>query len=76
MRSDAQAQLLRGLGAEHVVNMTADDFLPSLIDAIAATNAFLAFDAVGGGNLDARCRSLDTLPVLLKSTGTVLTHPA
>lgn len=51
VRSDAQAQLLRSLGAEHVVNMTADDFLPSLIDAIAATSAFLAFDAVGGGKL-------------------------
>ncbi|MCC2978737.1 MULTISPECIES: zinc-binding dehydrogenase [unclassified Sphingomonas] len=51
VRSEAQAQLLRDLGAQHVVDMTADDFLPKLIDAIAATNAFLAFDAVGGGKL-------------------------
>ena len=51
VRSEAQAKLLRDLGAEHVVDMTADNFIPSLIDAIAATNAFLAFDAVGGGKL-------------------------
>ncbi len=51
VRSEAQAQLLRDLGAEHVVDMTAADFMPRLIDAIAATNAYLAFDAVGGGKL-------------------------
>lgn len=51
VRSDAQAQLLRDLGAEHVVDMTADDFMPKLVEAIAATQAFLAFDAVGGGKL-------------------------
>lgn len=51
VRSETQAKLLRDLGAEHVVDMTADDFMPKLIDAIAATNAFLAFDAVGGGKL-------------------------
>ncbi|QNE31573.1 zinc-binding dehydrogenase [Sphingomonas sp. NBWT7] len=51
VRSDAQAQILRDLGAEHVVDMTADDFMAKLIDAIAATGAYLAFDAVGGGKL-------------------------
>ncbi|WBH16921.1 zinc-binding dehydrogenase [Sphingomonas radiodurans] len=51
VRSQAQAELLRGLGAEHVVDMTAEDFVPKLIDAIAATDAYLAFDAVGGGKL-------------------------
>jgi NADPH:quinone reductase-like Zn-dependent oxidoreductase len=51
VRSDAQAQLLRDLGAEHVVDMTTEDFMPKLIDAIAATDAYLAFDAVGGGKL-------------------------
>lgn len=51
VRSEQQAQLLRDLGAEHVVDMSADDFMPRLIDAIAATDAFLAFDAVGGGRL-------------------------
>ena len=51
VRSDAQAQILRDLGADHVVDMTAEDFMPKLIEAIAATQAFLAFDAVGGGKL-------------------------
>lgn len=51
VRSEAQAALLRDLGAEYVVDMTADDFMPRLVDAIAATGAFLAFDAVGGGKL-------------------------
>ena len=51
VRSQAQAQILRDLGAEHVVDMTAEDFMPQLIEAIAATQAFLAFDAVGGGKL-------------------------
>jgi NADPH:quinone reductase-like Zn-dependent oxidoreductase len=51
VRSAAQADLLRGLSAEHVVDMTADDFMATLIDAIAATGAYLGFDAVGGGKL-------------------------
>lgn len=51
VRSSAQADLLRGLGAEHVVDMTADDFMATLIDAIAATGAYLGFDAIGGGKL-------------------------
>jgi NADPH:quinone reductase-like Zn-dependent oxidoreductase len=51
VRSEAQAQILRDLGAEHVVDMTTEDFMPKLIEAIAATQAFLAFDAVGGGKI-------------------------
>lgn len=51
VRSQAQADLLRGLGATHVVDSSAPDFMPQLIDAIAETQAFLAFDAIGGGKL-------------------------
>ena len=51
VRSQAQAELLRGLGATHVVDSSAVDFMPNLIDAIAETQAFLAFDAIGGGKL-------------------------
>lgn len=51
VRSPAQADLLRGLGATHVVDSTSPDFMPQLIDAIAETQAFLAFDAIGGGKL-------------------------
>jgi len=51
VRSQAQADLLRSLGATHVVDSTAPDFMAALIDAIAETQAFLAFDAIGGGRL-------------------------
>lgn len=42
---------LRSLGAEHVVDSSAPGFLDDLTDAVAATGATLAFDAVGGGRL-------------------------
>ena len=51
VRSEAQADLLRHLGATHVVDSTSSDFMSNLIDAIAETQAFLAFDAIGGGKL-------------------------
>lgn len=51
VRSEAQAQLLRDLGATHVVDSSAPDFMARLTDAIAETQAFLAFDAIGGGKL-------------------------
>lgn len=51
VRSEAQAALLRGLGAVHVVDSSRPDFREELIEAIAATGATMAFDAVGGGRL-------------------------
>ncbi|ODP39411.1 zinc-binding dehydrogenase [Sphingomonas turrisvirgatae] len=51
VRNQAQADLLRGLGATHVVDSTTPDFMGQLIEAIAQTQAFLAFDAIGGGKL-------------------------
>ncbi|MET0372685.1 MAG: zinc-binding dehydrogenase [Rhizorhabdus sp.] len=51
VRSREQAQLLAGLGAEHVVDSSRDDFAERLVEAIAATKATLGFDAVGGGKL-------------------------
>ena len=51
VRSPAQAQLLRDAGAAHVVDSTADGFRGALTDAIAATGATVAFDAIGGGKL-------------------------
>lgn len=51
VRSDDQAQLLAAIGAEHVVNSGTATFRADLIDRIAATDAMLAFDAVGGGPL-------------------------
>jgi len=51
VRSDAQVKLLKDLGATHVLNMTDEDFMPKLIDAIAETKAMIGFDPIGGGTL-------------------------
>jgi NADPH2:quinone reductase len=51
VRSEQQEQLLKAQGAEHVCNSSAPTFLRDLTDAIAATGATLAFDAIGGGPL-------------------------
>ena len=51
VRSDAQVEILKGLGAKYIVNSSADDFMDRLIDAIAETGATIGFDATGGGKL-------------------------
>jgi NADPH2:quinone reductase len=51
VRKPEQAELLRGIGAEHVVDSSQADFAEQLTEAIRATGATLAFDAVGGGTL-------------------------
>ena len=51
VRQPAQVELLKGIGAEHVVDSSQPDFAEQLTEAIRATGATLAFDAVGGGTL-------------------------
>jgi NADPH2:quinone reductase len=51
VRSPAQAKLLRDLGAAHVVESGAPDFMEALTEALAETDATLAFDAIGGGKI-------------------------
>lgn len=51
VRNADQVALLRGLGAEYVLDSTAPNFADDLADAIEATGATLAFDAIGGGDL-------------------------
>jgi NADPH2:quinone reductase len=51
VRSAEQVATLRDLGAKYVCDSTSPDFMQELTDAIAATGATLAFDAVGGGKL-------------------------
>ena len=51
VRSSAQADLLKGIGAEYVLDSSAEGFLDALTDTIAKTGAFLGFDAIGGGKL-------------------------
>jgi len=57
VRRAEQRDLLRGLGAEHVVCTDSPEFDTELADALAATGATLAFDAVGGGRLASRILS-------------------
>jgi NADPH2:quinone reductase len=51
VRTEQQAQLLEAQGAKYVCNSMSPTFLRDLTDAIAATGATLAFDAIGGGAL-------------------------
>jgi NADPH:quinone reductase len=51
VRKPEQAELLRGMGAKHIVDSSSESFMADLTDAIHATGATLAFDATGGGNL-------------------------
>ena len=51
VRSPQQADILRKIGAKHVVNSTAPSFMDDLTDALVETGATLAFDAIGGGKL-------------------------
>ena len=51
VRKPEQAALLKKLGAAYVVDSTAPTFMVDLTDAISATGATIAFDAIGGGKL-------------------------
>jgi len=51
VRSREQADLLKAQGARYVCDSSAQTFAQDLTDAIAATGATLAFDAIGGGTL-------------------------
>ena len=51
VRDEKQASLLRSMDAAHVCNSTAPTFMQDLSQALAATGATIAFDAVGGGPL-------------------------
>ena len=51
VRKPEQEELLRALGAVHVLNSTSSSFETDLIEALKTTSATLAFDATGGGTL-------------------------
>ncbi len=51
VRSASQSATLTDLGAEHVVDSSQPDFADRLAEAVSATGATLAFDAIGGGTL-------------------------
>ena len=51
VRSPAQDEILRSLGAKYVCDSSTDTFMKDLVAALEATSATLAFDATGGGKL-------------------------
>jgi NADPH2:quinone reductase len=51
VRKPEQEELLKTLGATHVLNSTSPSFSTDLVEALKATSATLAFDATGGGTL-------------------------
>jgi NADPH2:quinone reductase len=51
VRKPEQEKLLRSIGAEYVCDASAPGFMADLTDALAATGATIAFDAIGGGRL-------------------------
>ena len=55
VRKQEQVDLLKGMGAEHVVNSSDDDYMAQLCAAIDATDAYLGFDPVGGGKVVDSC---------------------
>ena len=51
VRKPEQAALLREQGAKYVCSIASPNFIDELTDALAATGATIAFDAIGGGKL-------------------------
>ena len=51
VRKAENVELLKSLGAQHVLNSSDDDFMESLIAVLTQTNATIGFDATGGGKL-------------------------
>jgi NADPH:quinone reductase-like Zn-dependent oxidoreductase len=51
VRSDEQTRILKDIGSPHVVDSSKPTFMTDLIAALSATNATIAFDAIGGGPL-------------------------
>ncbi len=51
VRKDEQVKILRDLGAKYVCNSSSPTFRTDLNEAIAATGATIAFDAIAGGKL-------------------------
>jgi NADPH2:quinone reductase len=51
VRKQEHADVLKKIGATHVCNSSSPTFMDDLIEALVATGATVAFDAIGGGTL-------------------------
>ena len=72
VRRPAQVEQLRALGAAHVVDSSSSTFTADLVDAIAATGATLAFDAIGGGVIGTQI--LDAMERVARRAMTSFSH--
>lgn len=51
VRKQEQADLLKSIGAQHIVDSSSSTFMEDLIKGLMETGATLGFDAIGGGPL-------------------------
>src|SRR5438874_13837964 len=56
-RKQEHVNVLTAIGAKHVVSSSAPTFMDDLTEALVATGATLAFDAIGGGKLTSQILS-------------------
>ncbi len=69
VRSQQQAGILRGIGATYVCDTSSPTFMDDLVEAVAATGATLAFDAIGGGRLAGQILAAMEIAANRNSTG-------
>ena len=69
VRGDAQAEVLRGIGATHICNSSSPEFMADLTVALVETGATIAFDAIGGGKLAGQI--LTCMEAAINQTATV-----
>lgn len=55
VRKAEHVDMLKGLGATHIVNSSDEDFMDQLRGAIEATGAYYGFDPIGGGQAVDSC---------------------
>ena len=74
VRSEAAVAGLTEIGAENIVNSSAETYKADLLAACAATGATIGFDATGGGTLATEI--IQAMEGALKINGTGVIHPA
>jgi NADPH2:quinone reductase len=68
VRRPDQVSLLEGIGAKYVVDSSAPTFMADLTEALVATGATLAFDAIGGGRLAGQILTAMEAAAIAKAT--------
>lgn len=64
VRNGEHVDLLRGLGATHLVNSAGDNFMEQLTAAIRETGAFYGFDPIGGGqSVDTAFKAMERVAI-------------